>query len=135
MIAIDMKFILGKKLGMTQVFTDNGEAVSVTRVEAGPCRITQVRDDKRNGKKAVQIGFGEMKEKQASKARLGHLRHLDIVRELREFYLNGSGAVERGDQITVDIFSAGDHVTVVGESKGKGFAGVVKRHPFRGGPA
>ncbi|KKU27356.1 MAG: 50S ribosomal protein L3 [Candidatus Magasanikbacteria bacterium GW2011_GWA2_46_17] len=135
MIAIDMKFILGKKLGMTQVFTDNGEAVSVTRVEAGPCRITQVRDDKRNGKKAVQIGFGEMKEKQASKARLGHLRHLDIVRELREFYLNGSGAVERGDQITVDIFSAGDHVTVVGESKGKGFAGVVKRHHFRGGPA
>lgn len=118
---------------MTQIFTENGEAVPVTRIEAGPCRVTQVRQDKSNGKKSVQIGFGEIKEKRTAKAQVGHLRDLDIVRTLREFH--DGAEVERGDRITVDIFSVGDHVTVVGESKGKGFAGVVKRHHFRGGPA
>lgn len=130
-----MKFILGKKIGMTQVFLPNGMVVPVTKIQAGPCQIVAVRDDAKNGVKAVQIGFGEVKESRLSKPELGHLKDLDKVRNLRSFTIEKDVAVKRGDTITVETFTTGDKVQVVGESKGKGFAGVVKRHHFRGGPA
>ncbi len=128
-----MKFILGKKMGMTQVFLQNGLVVPVTKVQAGPCQIIEVREN--DGVKAVQIGFGETKESRLAKPQVGHLKDLDKVKNLRVFTIETGASVKRGDTITVDTFTAGDKVQVVGESKGKGFAGVVKRHHFRGGPA
>lgn len=130
-----MKFILGKKIGMTQVFLQSGEVVPVTKVQAGPCQITEVREDKKNGVKAVQVGFGETKESRLSMPQVGHLKDLEKVRNLRDFKIDSNAVVKRGDTITVETFVPGDKVLVVGESKGKGFAGVVKRHHFRGGPA
>ena len=130
-----MKFILGKKIGMTQVFLPNGVVVPVTKVQAGPCQIAEVRTDKKNGVKAVQIGFDETKETRLAQPQVGHLKDLDKVRNLRDFKIENSAEVKRGDTITVETFVVGDKVLVVGESKGKGFAGVVKRHHFRGGPA
>ncbi len=131
-----MKFILGKKIDMTQVFLPNGLVVPVTRVQAGPCQIVEVREnDKKNGLKAVQIGFDETKESRIAAPQIGHLKDLDKVRNMKDFKIETSAQVKRGDVITVDTFAIGDKVAVVGESKGKGFAGVVKRHHFRGGPA
>ena len=130
-----MKFILGKKIGMTQVFLPNGTVVPVTKVQAGPCQIAEVRADNKNGVKAVQIGFGETKETRLAQPQVGHLKDLDKVRNLRDFKVDSNAEVKRGDTITVETFIVGDKVLVVGESKGKGFAGVVKRHHFRGGPA
>jgi len=131
-----MKFILGKKIDMTQVFLPNGLVVPVTRVQAGPCQIVEVREnDKKNGLKAVQIGFDETKETRLSQPQVGHLKDLDKVRNMKDFKIETNAQVKRGDTITVDTFIIGDKVVVVGESKGKGFAGVVKRHHFRGGPA
>lgn len=130
-----MKFILGKKIGMTQVFLQNGLVVPVTKVQAGPCQIVEVHEDAKNGVKAVQVGFGETKETRIAKPQVGHLKDLDKVKNLRNFNIENSASVKRGDTITVDTFVVGDKVQVVGESKGKGFAGVVKRHHFRGGPA
>lgn len=130
-----MKFILGKKLGMTQVFLANGTVVPVTKVQAGPCQVVEVRDEKMPGKKSVQIGFEETKESRLAKPQLGHLKDLEKVRNLRSFKIENNATIHKGDTITVDTFTVGDKVSVVGESKGKGFAGVVKRHHFRGGPA
>lgn len=130
-----MKFILGKKLGMTQVFLDNGNVVPVTRVLAGPCHITQVKDGVKDNAKAVQIGFGAKKEFRMKKPQIGHLKDLDLVGWLKDFAVETTDNVKRGDTITVDTFNSGDKVNVIGISKGKGFAGVVKRHHFRGGPA
>jgi len=131
-----MKFILGKKIGMTQVFLPNGVVVPVTKVQAGPCQIVEVRENvKKNGLKAVQIGFDETKETRLAKPQVGHLKDLDKVRNLKDFKIETDAQVKRGDTITVETFATGDIVAVVGESKGKGFAGVVKRHHFRGGPA
>ena len=130
-----MKFILGKKIGMTQVFLQNGLVVPVTKVQAGPCQIIEVKETKQNGVKSVQIGFDEIKESRLAKPQLGHLKDLDKVRNLKDFKIAKDTQVKRGDTITVETFLTGDKVTVVGESKGKGFAGVVKRHHFRGGPA
>lgn len=131
-----MKFILGKKIGMTQVFLPNGVVVPVTKVQAGPCQIVEVREQNtKNGLKAVQIGFDQIKETSLSKPQLGHLKDLDKVKNLKDFKIETDAAVKRGDTITVETFITGDKVAVVGESKGKGFAGVVKRHHFRGGPA
>ena len=131
-----MKFILGKKIGMTQVFLENGLVVPVTKVQAGPCQIVEVRENnKKNGLKAVQIGFDETKETRIAQPQVGHLKDLDKVRNMKDFKIETSAEVKRGDTITVDTFIIGDKVAVVGESKGKGFAGVVKRHHFRGGPA
>ncbi len=121
---------------MTQVFLPNGVVVPVTKVQAGPCQIVEVREnDKKNGLKAVQIGFDETKETRLAKPQLGHLKDLDKVRNMKDFKIETDAAVKRGDTITVETFTTGDKVVVVGESKGKGFAGVVKRHHFRGGPA
>ena len=130
-----MKFILGKKLGMTQVFLDNGNVVPVTRVLAGPCHVTQVKDGTKDNAKAVQIGFGAKQEFRMSKPQIGHLKDLELVGWLKDFAVETADNVKRGDTITVDTFSSGDKVNVIGISKGKGFAGVVKRHHFRGGPA
>lgn len=129
MTTIFMKFILGKKIGMTQVFLPNGEVMPVTRVLAGPCAIIQVKD------KAIQLGFGEKKEFRLNKPEAGHLKDLAPVSWLKEFSVEKTDDISRGDFITLETFVAGDEIEVMGVSKGKGFAGVVKRHHFRGGPA
>lgn len=130
-----MKFILGKKIGMTQVFLPSGEVVPVTRVQAGPCQVVQVKEKGKETQNAVQLCFGEIKEFRMSRPQAGHLKDLEPARWLHDFTVDSSANVERGDIVSVDAFVPGDKVIVVGTSKGKGFAGVVKRHGFRGGPA
>ncbi len=129
-----MKCILGKKLSMTQVFREDGTVVPVTRVQAGPCFVTQVRQE--NGAAKIQIGFGMQKTFRLNKAELGHLKDINhengvTVRYLRE--TESDQALNRGDKFTVTTFTPGEKVKVIGTSKGKGFQGVVKRHGFRGG--
>ncbi len=131
MTTIFMKFILGKKIGMTQVFLPNGEVMPVTRVIAGPCTIVQVKEKE----KAIQLGFGEKKEFRLNKPEAGHLKDLAPVSWLKEFSVEKTDDISRGDFIALDTFTVGDEIEVMGVSKGKGFAGVVKRHHFRGGPA
>jgi large subunit ribosomal protein L3 len=125
--------LLGKKLGMTQVF-DQNRLTPVTVIEAGPCRVVTVKSKERDGYEAVQLSFGEVKERKLSKAELGHLKknQSPASRVLREFKKDGDAAV--GQSITVDIFKKGDWVDVIGISKGKGFQGVVRRHHYSGGP-
>ena len=133
-----MKGILGKKVGMTQVFNDHGEAVPVTVIEAGPCFVAQIKTVERDGYSAVQLGFGETKPKRLTQPQLKHLQksELPALRYLRELRVADDEPVgfEEGQQLTVDIFEEGDLVDVTGTSKGRGFAGVVKRYGFRGGP-
>jgi len=131
-----LKGLIGKKVGMTQIFDEAGSAVPVTLIEAGPCFVTQVRMAERDGYSAVQLGFGEIKPKRLTGGQLGHLKRNDLppLRFLREFRVK-EPEVQEGDQITVgEVFSVGEHVDVIGTSKGKGFAGAVKRYGFRGGP-
>ena len=130
-----MKFILGKKIGMTQVFQNDGTVVPVTRVEAGPCQVVQVKDGKKDNAVALQIGFGAARSYKVKEPQAGHTKGLEPVSFLRDFGMEDVSTVERGDIITVQTFAPGDIVNVIGTSKGKGFAGVVKRHHFRGGPA
>ncbi|OGH71143.1 MAG: 50S ribosomal protein L3 [Candidatus Magasanikbacteria bacterium RIFCSPHIGHO2_02_FULL_51_14] len=131
-----MKFILGTKLGMTQVFRDDGTVVPVTRVAAGPCVVTQVKNAGKNGVNAVQIGFGTQKLFRVPKAQQGHLKGLATVRFMRDFRTLGEEhGLKHGDTFTVRVFAPGEKVQVVGTSKGKGFQGVVKRHGFHGHPA
>jgi len=129
------KGLIGKKLGMTQVFDEDGAAVPVTIIEAGPCFVTQIRKIEKEGYSAVQLGFEETKEKKLTKGQLGHLKHLGgkPLRYLREFRTKTAG-VKVGDKMDVSQFEKGFHVDVVGISKGKGFAGVIKRWNFSGGP-
>lgn len=129
------KGLIGKKLGMTQVFSEDGNAVPVTIIEAGPCFVTQIRTLEKNGYSAVQLGYGEVKEKKLTGGQLGHLKRnkLPALRYLREFRVKKPG-VKEGDKVDVSQFEIGGHVDVVGISKGKGFAGTVKRYNFRGGP-
>lgn len=129
-----MKFILGKKLGMTQVFKEDGTVLPVTRVQAGPCVVTQVKTKKNSGVDAVQVGFGEQKAFRKNKPEQGHLKGLDSVAVMREFQADNHG-LKRGDAFSVAIFEPGEKVQVTGKSKGKGFQGVVKRHGFAGSPA
>ena len=129
-----MKFILGRKVGMTQVFLDSGAVVPVTRVIAGPCQVVQVKDEKKDIATALQLGFGAKRSFRLSKPAAGHLEGLEPARFLKDFGLENTSGIERGDIITVETFAAGDKVNVIGVSKGKGFAGVVKRHHFRGAP-
>ncbi len=132
-----MKGILGKKVGMTQIFDDRGEVVPVTIIEAGPCFVAQIKTDERDGYSAVQLGFEETNPKHLTRPQLQHLRKSDLspLRYLREFRLGpDDGEYKEGQKITVDIFAAGEYVDVIGTSKGRGFAGVVKRYGFRGGP-
>ena len=128
-----MKFILGKKLNMTQVFREDGTVVPVTRVQAGPCVVTQVKTEQKDGVQAVQVGFGEQKVFRLTKSLQGHLKDLPTVAIMRDF--RTSQELSRGDVFDVSMFEAGEKVQVTGRSKGKGFQGVVKRHGFAGSPA
>jgi large subunit ribosomal protein L3 len=132
-----MAGLIGRKLGMTQIFSDTGAAVPVTVVEAGPCPVVQVKNPDDSGYAAVQLGFGSQKEKNSSKAERGHAAkaNLDYAPELlKEFKVTDPSAYEVGQQLTVEQFQAGDKIKVVGNTKGRGFQGVVKRHGFRGRP-
>jgi len=127
--------ILGKKLGMTQIFAEGGKIVPVTVIEAGPCCVVQVKTLKKDGYEAVKVGFNEIKkEKNVNKALSGVFKKAGVkpYRLLKEFAM---GDLKVGDLVTVEKFNKGDNVSVTGVSKGKGFQGVVKRHKFAGGPA
>ncbi len=129
------KGLIGKKIGMTQVFDENGVALPVTIIEAGPCYVTQIRRPEKEGYSAVQLGFEEVHPKRLTGGQLGHLkaRNLPPLRFLREFRVK-SPDVNIGDKITVEVFQVGERVDVIGISKGKGFQGGVKRYGFGGGP-
>jgi len=131
-----MKGLLGRKVGMTQIFDDSGSAIPVTLIEAGPCYVTQIRQHKRDGYMAVQLGFGEAKPSRLSGGQLGHLKINDLppLRYLRELRVKDVEGIKEGDTLTADVFEVGDKVDVVGTSKGKGFAGAMKRYGFGGGP-
>jgi len=130
-----LKGLIGKKIGMTQIFNESGVAYPVTLIEAGPCYVTQIRRLESEGYSAVQLGFGEVHPKHLSGGELGHLKgaNLPPLRFLREFSTK-TPEVAIGDVVKADVFSVGEHVDVIGTSKGKGFAGAVKRYHFRGGP-
>ncbi len=131
-----MKGIFGKKIGMTQIFLQNGYLIPVTVIEVGPCKVVQLKTAAKDGYTAVQIGFDEIKkEKNVPKGRLGHFKKVSLppYRFLREVKLDGID-VAVGNDVTVDIFNKGDKVSVTGISKGKGFQGVMKRHNYSGGP-
>ncbi|MDP3057243.1 MAG: 50S ribosomal protein L3 [bacterium] len=128
-----VKFILGKKLGMARVFEKSGKSVPVTVLEAGPCVISQIKTEAKDGYNAVQIGFG--KEKKVSKPKAGLLKGSHLAKHLREFVTKDVASYKVGDKIDVSIFAEGDMVKASGVTKAKGFAGVMKRHGFSGGPA
>jgi len=143
-----VKGLLGVKVGMSQVFLEQGVVVPVTVIQAGPCFVTQVKTEKNDGYNAVQLGFGEIKERRLTKGQLGHLgllpadkakrerkinRGIPSVRHLREFRTQKSEQHKVGERLTVAQFKVGDRVDVIGKTKGRGFAGVVKRYGFRGG--
>jgi large subunit ribosomal protein L3 len=131
-----MKGLIGKKVGMTQIFDASGSAKPVTLIEAGPCYVTQVRLQERDGYRAVQLGFGESKPRRMPGGELGHLKksNLPPLRHLREFRIQQDELVKEGDQVTVEVFAIGERVDIVAISKGKGFQGGMKRHGFSGGP-
>jgi large subunit ribosomal protein L3 len=129
--------LLGKKLGMTQVFDAERRLVPVTVIEAGPCPVTQIKTIEADGYSAVQIGFRAQKAQRLSKAERGHLAKagVDPVSELQEFRTEGDAGLNCGDILTVERFSEGEKIDIIGASKGRGFQGVVKRYGFAGGPA
>ena len=124
------KCIIGKKIGMTQLFDEQGKFIPVTVIEAGPCVVVQKKTTENDGYEAVQIGFGNLAEKNVNKPMKGHFGKADVAykRTLREFRLDDCSAVNVGDILKADTFAAGDIVDVCGISKGKGYAGVIKRH-------
>lgn len=124
--------LLGKKLGMVQVFDKDGTVVGCTVLEAGPCLVTQIRTKERDGYEAVQLGFGT--KKRLNEPEKGHLKNLGTFRYLREFKADSLEGIEVGQRFGAELFKPGDRVDVTGISKGRGFAGVVKRHGFGGGP-
>jgi large subunit ribosomal protein L3 len=142
-----VKGLIGIKMGMTQVFDDQGVVTPVTIIQAGPCYVTQVKDDTNDGYTAVQVGFGDISDKRLTRGQKGHLgilkgdkkgkrsKNNDIpaVRHLREFRTAKADNYKVGQQLTVEQFEIGDKVDVIGKTKGRGFAGVVKRHGFAGG--
>ena len=134
-MAID--FILGRKLGMTRVFDDLGFDYPVTIVEAGPCKVTQIKSDEKDGYSSIQIGFLEKSKRHTNKSEKGHCDKagVSVKKILKEFTSSDPGDFELGQEITADIFQIGDTVSVSGVSKGKGFAGHMKRHNFSGGRA
>ena len=132
-----MKGMIGRKVGMTQVFDESGDVIPVTVIEAGPCYVTQIRQDDRDGYAAIQLGFEETKPQRLTKGQLGHLQknNLPALRVLREFRMDGEELdIEEGAEIKVDVFEKGEKVDVIGTSKGRGFAGTIKRHGFHRGP-
>jgi large subunit ribosomal protein L3 len=128
--------ILGKKLGMSQFFDDEGRAIPVTVIEAGPCRITQLKTDSTDGYTAVQLGFGDIREKLVSKPAKGHLAKSgdELLRHLKEYRVDSVDGLELGGDVTVAAFEAGQKVDVSGDTIGRGFAGYQKRHGFSRGP-
>lgn len=133
-----MAGLIGKKVGMTRVYDEEGAAVPVTVVEAGPCPVLQVKTQERDGYRAVQLGFGRKKETRTTRPEAGHAAKVGLEyapRVLREFKLSEDDEFEEGQELTVEVFSQGDRVKVTGTSKGRGFQGVVKRHGFSGRPA
>jgi len=128
-----IKGLIGKKIGTTQVFRETGEAVSVTAIQAGPCTVTQVKTLEKDGYEAIQVGYQEVRK--LNKPSSGHLKQTGkLFRHLREFKTDGVSDTNVGQDFDVGIFEPGDIVDAVGLSKGRGFAGGVKRHGFRGGP-
>jgi large subunit ribosomal protein L3 len=129
------KGLIGRKVGMTQVFDDDGVARPVTVIEAGPCYVTQVKTPEKDGYSSVQLGFEEVKPKRLTRGQMGHLKRNDLppLKVLREFRIKSPDVAE-GEQLRVDVFEPGERVDVIGTSKGRGFAGVVKRYHFAGGP-
>ena len=127
-----IQWIIGRKLGMPQVFKDNGSAETVTVVGAGPCTVVQVKTAAKEGYNAAQLGFGEAKKMKS--AQKGHLKEMGNFHYLREFSLADTEEVKVGDRVDVSLFKSGDLVDITGVSKGRGFAGVVKRYNFAGGP-
>ena len=127
-----MAGLIAKKIGMTSIFDESGKNVACTIIEAGPCIVTQLKTFEKDGYKAVQLGFGQKKTKNINKAKLGHLKKSKAknLNKLVEF--NFDNEPELGSELKVDLFNVGDYVTVTGNSKGKGFQGVVKRHGFAG---
>ena len=125
-----VKAIIGKKVGMTQIFDENGKVVPVTVIEAGPCVVTMKKTVENDGYEAVQMGFMDVKERKLSNPELGHLKKAGVSpkKHLKEFKLENADELNVGDELKADVFAEGDKVDVTGVSKGKGFAGVVKRH-------
>ena len=131
-----LKGLIGRKIGMTQIFDESGRAIPVTLIEAGPCLVSQINTSSTYGYSAVQLAFGEVNPKRLSKAQLGHLKtnNLPPVRVLREFRTKKIDGINPGDELKASVFAEGEFVDVIGTSKGKGFAGAMKRHGFGGGP-
>ena len=127
--------LIGRKIGMTQVFLENGTTVPVTVIEAGPCSVVDVRTPEKHGYRGVQLGFGAAEERRLSKPEVGHLKAhgAQMVRHLREFRTDRED-LKVGDTLSLDLFGVGSRIDVIGTSIGRGFQGVVKRHHFRGGP-
>ena len=130
------KAIIGRKVGMTQIFDENGVAIPVTVIEAGPCTVVQVKTTETDGYDAVQLGYGEVKENKVNKPEKGHFTKGNVkpTKHLREFRIDNASEVKVGDEIKVDIFAEGDTVDIQGKTKGKGFQGVIKRHGQSRGP-
>lgn len=128
------KGLIGRKIGMTQIFDSNGAAIPVTLLEAGPCFVSQVKTDKSDGYNAVQLAFGEVKPKHITQAELGHLKanNLPPVRILREFRTKQVDEIKAGDELKANLFATDEYVDIIGITKGKGLAGVMKRHGFHG---
>lgn len=130
------KAIIGKKIGMTQIFNENGKVIPVTVVEAGPCVVVQKKTTEKDGYEAIQVGFGDIREKLVNKPAKGHFAKagVSLRRTLKEFRLDNASEYEVGQEIKAEIFAAGDKVDVSGVSKGKGFQGVIKRWNAQRGP-
>ena len=129
-----MSGLIGKKIGMTRVFSENGEHIPVTVIKAGPCFVTQIKTQEKDGYDAVQLGFEDVREKNVTKPRNGHFQKASVSpkRIIREFKPFAGDEVKLGAEVTVDVFTIGEKVTVSGTSIGRGFAGVMKRHNFAG---
>tara|TARA_Y100001970_G_scaffold47257_1_gene59713 strand:- start:63457 stop:64302 length:846 start_codon:yes stop_codon:yes gene_type:complete len=134
---VDLPFIIGTKVGMTQIFSSNGTVYPVSVIQAGPCVVTQIKTDKTDGYNSIQLGFSDKKDSKESKSLLGHYRKSGSVAKkyLKEFRYQKSSDIELGKEVLVNQFNVGDLLTVTGTSKGKGFAGHMKRHNFSGGRA
>ncbi len=130
------KAIIGKKVGMTQIFDESGKVIPVTVIEAGPCTIAQIKTEETDGYNAIQLGFGDVKETKLNKREKGHFAKANVKakKHLREFRLDSLEGLKVGDELKADVFAAGDKVDVQGTSKGKGFQGVIKRHGQSRGP-
>ena len=125
-----VKAIIGKKAGMTQIFDENGKVIPVTVIEAGPCVVVQKKTGENDGYDSIQLGFQDIKEHKLTKPELGHIKKAGVSakKHLKEFRLDDTSALNVGDELKADVFSEGDRVDVTGISRGKGFAGVIKRH-------